>query len=84
MKDLIHNKNVALKIVYKKEMKAEMLRDEYEILKDLNHENIIKIYSLMSYENFLMIAMKLTKENLAEFAHRKRKAKTPLTEEQCA
>ena len=43
-KDLSHNKNVALKIVYKKDIKAEMLKDEYEILKELNHVNIIKIY----------------------------------------
>jgi len=50
-----------------------MLRDEYDILKDLKHENVIKIYRLLNFQNFLMISMKLTKENLSDFASRRRK-----------
>jgi serine/threonine protein kinase len=73
-----------LKIVYKKDIKAEMLKDEYDILKELHHENIIKIYRLISYESFLMISMKLTKENLADFASRRRKSGNPLSEDECA
>ena len=75
---------MALKIVYKKDIKAEMLKDEYDILKELNHENVIKIYRLINFENFLMISMKLTKENLSDFANRRRKSGNPLSEEECA
>lgn len=75
---------MALKIVYKKDIKAEMLKDEYDILKELNHENVIKIYRLINFENFLTISMKLTKENLSDFAVRRRRQGNPLTEEECA
>jgi serine/threonine protein kinase len=60
VKDLQFNKNVALKVVYKKDIKFEMLKDEYDILKDLKHDNIIKIYSLINFESFAMMSMKLT------------------------
>jgi serine/threonine protein kinase len=73
-KDKEFNKNVALKIVYKKDIKAEMLRHEYEILSELNHENIIKIYSFFNFSNFVMMSMKLTKENLHDYASRRRKS----------
>lgn len=75
---------MALKIVYKKDIKAEMLKDEYDILKELNHENVIKIYRLINFENFLTISMKLTKENLSDFAVRRRRQGNPLSEEECA
>lgn len=84
VKDLQYNKNVALKIVYKKDIKFEMLKNEYDILKELKHDNIIKIYSLINYENFVMMSMKLTKESLSEFATRRRREKNPLSEEECA
>lgn len=71
-KDLEYNKNIALKIVYKKDLKAEMLIYEYDILKELNHENIIKIYSFFNFSNFVMISMKFAKENLKEFANKRR------------
>jgi len=61
-----------------------MLRDEYEMLRDLQHENIIKIYALINFENFLMMSMKLTKENLAEFSSRRLESGAPLSEEECA
>ena len=73
-----------MKIVYKKDIKAEMLKDEYEILKELNHDNVIKIYRLINFENFLMISMKLTKENLSDFASRRRRTGNPLSDEECA
>lgn len=73
-----------MKIVYKKDIKAEMLKDEFEILKDLNNDNIIKIYRLIDFENFIMISMKLTKENLSDFAVRRRRAGNPLSDEECA
>ena len=36
-KDIQFNKEVALKIVYKKDIKAEMLMYEYDIIKELKH-----------------------------------------------
>lgn len=54
-KDLQSKKNVALKIVDKdggdEDMNkhVQMLKHEAEILKDLNHENIVKIYRLDIY-----------------------------------
>ena len=42
--DMKAHKRIALKIVIRTNMKGEMLRDEYEILKELDHPNIIKIY----------------------------------------
>ena len=62
--DLLHKKHVALKIVYKQDIKGEMLKYEYEILKELHHTNIIKIYKLINFHSFLIMSMKLTKENL--------------------
>lgn len=83
-KDLQYNKNVALKTVYKMDIKAEMLKDEYDILKELQHENIIKIYRLINFDSFIMISMKLTKENLSDFATRRRRSGNPLSEDECA
>lgn len=84
VKDLQFGKNVALKIVYKRDVKFEMLKDEYDILKELNHQNIIKIYSLINFENFLMMSMKLTKESLSEFSKRRQEEGKPLSDEECA
>jgi serine/threonine protein kinase len=42
--DIKHQKNVALKVVLRREKRDEMLIFEYNLLKDLNHPNIIKIY----------------------------------------
>lgn len=84
VKDLEYNKNIALKIVYKRDTKANMLREEYEILKELKHDNIIKIYSLINFENFIMMSLKLTKENLSEFSARRRKSGNPLSDEECS
>jgi len=47
--DIINRKNIALKIVFKDDIKGEMLKYEYAILKDLDHPNIIKIYSFYTF-----------------------------------
>ncbi len=78
------NKQVALKIVYKKDVKSEMLMYEYEVLKELKHENIIKIYSLFNFQNFVVMSMKHAKQNLKEYHSARRKQKNPLSEEECA
>ena len=61
-----------------------MLIHEAEILEDLNHENIIKIYHITHYDNYSVMALKLTKENLWDFYIRKRKSGKPLNENDCA
>lgn len=48
-KDVINSKNIALKIVFRDDIKGEMLKYEYSILKDLDHPNIIKIYSFYTF-----------------------------------
>ena len=70
-KDIQFNKEVALKIVYKKDIKAEMLMYEYDILKELKHQNIIKIYSFFNFQNFVVMTMKHAKENLKQFHSRR-------------
>lgn len=62
--DKQYNKQVALKIVYNKDIKAEMLIYEYDILRELKHENIIKIYSFFKFQNFVVMSMKHAKQNL--------------------
>jgi hypothetical protein len=44
---------------------------EYEVLRELSHENIIKIYSFFNFQNFVMMSMKYAKENLKEFASKR-------------
>lgn len=83
--DVQYRKNIALKVVFKNGEKGEMLKYEYDILKELHHPNIIKIYQLINFNNFYMLSMKLTKESLTDYANRRRKvSKSPLTEEECA
>jgi len=84
VKDIQFNKNLALKVVYKKDIRADMLKEEYNILKELKHDNIIKIYSLINFESFVMMSMKQSKENLAEFAEKRIESGNPLNEEECA
>ena len=66
-------KNLALKIVVKDQDNisnvnhVKMLKREAEILKDLDHENIIKIYKIITYQNYVVMEIKLTKESLKEF-----------------
>jgi serine/threonine protein kinase len=76
-KDLSTGKNVALKIVDKTDLNTahhvRMLKHEAEILEDLNHENIIEIYSVNHYTNYIVMSLKLTKETLNDFSVRRRK-----------
>lgn len=61
-----------------------MLEHEFEVLRDLDHENIIKIYHLNMYTNYNVLALKLTRENLHDFHYRRRKSSKPLSESECA
>lgn len=59
--DKASKKNVALKIVIKDENDdnninhVKMLKREAEIIEKLDHENIIKIYKLDIYQNYVVM-----------------------------
>ena len=58
----IDNKNkrkVALKIVVKEDVKGVMLQKEFELLKQMDHPNVVSIYNILNYSNFLIISMSL-------------------------
>ncbi len=74
------NKSIALKVALCKEEKDEMLQNEYNILHDLQHPNIVKLYSIERYSNFLIMAMKLGKESLEQYANKRRMQGKPLSE----
>ena len=81
-KDRRYNKNIALKVVPRQE--SEMLMYEYQMLRNLSHPNIIKIYQLLTFSNFQILSMKLSKESLADLAKRRRTEQKPLSEEESA
>ena len=58
--DIIFNKNLALKIVFRADMKGQMLLYEYDILRTLDHPNVIKIYHLMKYTHLVILSMPLS------------------------
>jgi serine/threonine protein kinase len=80
--------NVALKIVDKTDLNiashVRMLKHEAEILQELNNENIIEIYHVHHYTNYIVMSLKLTKETLSDFASRRRKTNNPLSEQESA
>jgi|LauGreDrversion4_2_1035121.scaffolds.fasta_scaffold292171_1 eukaryotic-like serine/threonine-protein kinase len=78
--DKAHNKKVALKIAFKKDRRGETLINEYEILKGMDHPNVMKLYSMINYSNFLIISMKLAEESLDEFSNRRFDEGNPLSE----
>jgi len=82
--DIKNKRRVALKIVLKDDFKGQMLMREFDLLKQLDHPNIVKIYNIIQYQNFLIIAMSLGKETIDEFAKRRLAENQPLTEEECA
>ena len=63
-KDKATGNNVALKIVDKSDANTahhvRMLKHEAEILEDLRHKNIIKIYKVAHYTNYIVMTLKLT------------------------
>ena len=70
----IDNKNkrrVALKIVVKDDLKGQMLMKEFDLLKQLDHPNIVKIYNIINYSNFLIISMSLGRETIDDFVKRR-------------
>ena len=85
-RDKASRKNVALKIILKDENDdnninhVKSLKREAEILQNLDHENIIKIYKLDIYSNFVVMQLKLTKESLKDFHERKRKQNQALND----
>jgi len=89
--DKEENKKIALKIVDNsnpsKSHHVSCLLREAKLLQNLKedlHDNIIKFYNLSEYKNYLVMSLKLTKENLSDFHHRKRRQKKPLKENEIA
>jgi serine/threonine protein kinase len=82
--DVKHNKKIALKIVVKNDRKGEMLLQEYKILAQLKHENIVKIYQMINFSKFMIISMKLSCETVDEYYKRRIKDGNPLTDEECS
>ena len=52
--------------------KGSMLAYEYNILKGLDHPNIIKVYYYEAFSEFIVVTMKLAKENLRHYVKRRR------------
>ena len=62
--DLVKQKNVALKVVLKGDLRGEMLMQEYEVLRELEHPNIVKLYQLTNFSHYLIMSMKLSLETV--------------------
>lgn len=81
------NKNkckVALKIVVKENVKGVMLQKEFEILKQMNHPNVVSIYNILNYSNFLIISMSIGIETVWDMVKRRQLEENPLTDEECS
>ena len=83
----IDNKNkrkVALKIVVKEDVKGVMLQKEFELLKQIDHPNVVSIYNILNYSNFLIISMSLGIETVSDMAKRRQLEGNPFTDEECS
>ncbi len=56
------------------------MKNEYEILREMNHPNIVKLYSMINFSNFLIISIKLAQESLDDYSRRRYDEGNPLTE----
>lgn len=61
-----------------------MLLKEYEILKTLKHPNIIKLYSLLNFTDYLIMCLKLCRESVYEYQERRVKEDSPLNDLECS
>jgi len=86
--DRATRKRLALKIVDKNDPATkhhvEMLKKEAAFLEQFDHENIIKMYYLKEFNNYILMAVKLTMENLHDFQRRRRKKGKRLSDHECA
>ena len=82
--DLKYNKRIALKIALKQDHKGDMLMKEYNILKGLNHQNLIKMYSLLNFSNYLIMSLKLCRESVYDFQERRLHEGHPLNDLECS
>ena len=48
-----------------------MLQKEFEILEQMNHPNVVSIYNILNYSNFLIISMSLGIETVSDMAKRR-------------
>jgi serine/threonine protein kinase len=61
-----------------------MLMKEYNILKGLNHPNLIKLYSLLNFSNYLIMSLKLCRESVYDFQERRLHEGHPLNDLECS
>lgn len=61
-----------------------MLIKEYNILKGLNHPNLIKLYSLLNFSNYLIMSLKLCRESVYDFQERRLSEGHPLNDLECS
>ena len=76
-RDMIHDKSYAIKIIYNSKMN-EKLQNEYNILKDIQHQNIIKLYYKIKFQDCRCLCLEycnggLLYDNLAQYKNKKGK-----------
>jgi hypothetical protein len=50
----------------------------------MDHPNVVKIYQILNFSNFLIISMSLGLEPVSEFTSRRFREGSPLTELECS
>lgn len=80
----LNKKKVALKVSLKGNIKEDVLIREWEILNGMDHPNIIKIYKMINFQNFVILSMKLLHESVEDFHLRRIQENKPLMDEECA
>jgi serine/threonine protein kinase len=82
--DNVNKRKVALKIVVKENVKGVMLQKEFEILKQMDHPNVVKIYNILDYSYFLIISMSIGNESVWDLVKRRQSEGNPLSDEECS
>lgn len=68
----------------KGDKKEQVLLHEYDILHTMHHPNIVRIYSLINFRNFVIISMKLGIESVEDYLTRRIAEGKPLLEDESA
>lgn len=70
--DVKNNRKVALKVCLKESVKGDMLQKEFEILKQMDHPNVVSIYDMLNYENYLIYSMSIGYESVSDLISRRK------------
>jgi len=79
-----NNRKVALKLCLKESVKGDMLQKEYEILKQMDHPNVVSIYNMLNYENYLIYSMSIGYESVSDLINRRKSEGNNLSDEECS